>query len=54
MLVTKLILRDHSVIYNDFKFREGLLAEMRDQVVYSITQVHTFCETENRNSKQRH
>ena len=37
-LVTKLILRDHSVTQNNFKFREGLPAEMRDQVVYLITQ----------------
>lgn len=35
-LVTKLILRDHRVTQNDF--REGLPAEMRDQVVYLVTQ----------------
>lgn len=46
-LVTKLILRDHSVTQNDFKFREGLPAEMRDQVVYPITQnTLLFYETE--------
>ena len=45
--MTKLILRDHSVTQNDFKFREGLPAEMRDQVVYPITQnTLLFYETE--------
>ena len=46
-LVTKLIWRDHSVTQNDFKFWEGLPAEMRDQVVYPITQnTLLFYETE--------